>query len=104
MGQSTLGENLNSLLKISDLEGKKEYFSGSYNFKKNVWGTYLHGIFANDNFRRQFINNLRNKKGLPAIKEKIILQQEELEANLEMLAEVVRENLDIDYLMEIMKN
>ncbi|MCI4626220.1 MAG: cobyric acid synthase [Candidatus Magnetoovum sp. WYHC-5] len=32
--------------------------------KDNVLGTYLHGIFDNDHFRRAIINGLRIKKGL----------------------------------------
>ncbi|MEW6602497.1 MAG: cobyric acid synthase, partial [Nitrospirota bacterium] len=33
--------------------------------KGNVWGTYIHGIFDNDEFRTSLINSLREKKGLP---------------------------------------
>jgi adenosylcobyric acid synthase len=32
--------------------------------KGNVWGTYIHGIFDNDSFRRGLINILRVKRGL----------------------------------------
>ena len=28
-----------------------------------VFGTYIHGIFDSDQFRRQILNNLRSKKG-----------------------------------------
>ncbi len=30
-----------------------------------IWGTYLHGIFDADGFRRWFIDGLRMRKGLP---------------------------------------
>ncbi len=32
-----------------------------------IMGTYLHGIFDNDEYRRSLINALRIRKGLPAI-------------------------------------
>ncbi len=33
--------------------------------KGNVWGTYIHGIFDNDEFRTDILNLLRQKRGLP---------------------------------------
>ena len=68
--------------------------------KLNCWGTYLHGIFDNDLFRRDLINTLRIGKGLPsltaccnyaAIKESAI----------DSLAEMVRENIDMAFVREI---
>jgi adenosylcobyric acid synthase len=69
--------------------------------KENCWGTYLHGIFDSDPFRRDLINILRTKTGLlplesacsySAIKEKA----------LDRLADVVRKNIDMDFVKEIL--
>jgi adenosylcobyric acid synthase len=60
----------------------------------NCWGTYLHGIFDNDLFRRGILDGIRAAKGLPpvgtacnyaAIKDKAI----------DALAAVVRESIDM---------
>jgi len=37
---------------------------GGSNSQGNVWGAYLHGIFDEDHFRRWFIDDLRQRKGL----------------------------------------
>ncbi len=68
----------------------------------NCWGTYLHGIFDNNGFRRGLLNGIRESKGLPAIitgvdygalKEKAI----------DNLADLVRKHLDIDFIMRSME-
>ncbi len=58
-----------------------------------IWGSYLHGIFDSDPFRRSFINGLRQDKGLP-----IYTGEEtryDLEPALDRLAIVLRQNLDM---------
>ena len=34
---------------------------------QRVWGTYLHGVFDADGFRRWFIDRLRVRRGLPPL-------------------------------------
>jgi adenosylcobyric acid synthase len=55
------------------------------------WGTYLHGIFDADGFRRWFIDGLRRRRGLPPLVQ--IQAVYDLEPALDRLAEVVRQNL-----------
>ncbi len=59
-----------------------------------VWGTYLHGIFDEDEFRRWFINGLRVHKGLPALA--ISPVSYELESSFDNLASLVRDALDMN--------
>ncbi len=59
-----------------------------------IWGTYLHGIFDADEFRRWFIDRLRIRRNLPAIRK--ICAVNDLEPALENLADVVRRSLKID--------
>lgn len=57
-----------------------------------IWGSYLHGIFDADPFRRWFLDSLRQRRGLPPVGR--ILAPFDLDPALDRLAEVLREHLD----------
>ena len=61
----------------------------------NAFGTYFHGIFHNYNFRREFLNYIRVKKGLEA-KHGEDPYETQKDYSLNRLAEIVEENLDMD--------
>lgn len=65
-----------------------------------IWGTYMHGIFDADEFRRWFIDKLRAHRGLPV--KGTVVAHYNLEPALDRLAEVVRESLDIDRIYRLM--
>ncbi|MCM8535517.1 MAG: cobyric acid synthase [Lentisphaeraceae bacterium] len=65
----------------------------------NVWGTYIHGIFDNDTYRWQFLNELRKQKGI-YLKDKPTAYN--LEPAFDQLASVVRESVDLDKIYQIM--
>jgi adenosylcobyric acid synthase len=65
-----------------------------------LWGTYLHGIFDDDSFRRWFIDRLRMRKHLAAIGE--VVAPYDLEAAFERLADVVRQSVEIEEIYKIM--
>lgn len=67
-----------------------------------VWGTYMHGIFDNDIFRRRILNALRLQKGLPALPVSRNYRAEK-QKNYDRLAHIVRQNLRMDILEKIMK-
>jgi cobyric acid synthase len=58
-----------------------------------VWGTYLHGVFDEDGFRRAFLDDLRRAKGLKPLVEP--QTRFGLEPALERLAASLREHLDM---------
>ncbi len=62
----------------------------------NCWGTYVHGLFENDDFRRGIINQIRKKKGLSPIVNGLKYRDLKEQA-LDNLAAVVRENLDMRF-------
>jgi len=67
---------------------------GQMERSERIWGCYLHGIFDSDEFRRWFIDNLRQRIGLQPIRD--ILAPYDLELAFDRLAASVRENVDMD--------
>lgn len=65
-----------------------------------IWGTYLHGVFDADQFRRHFIDRLRVRRGLPALGK--VQASYDLEPAFDRLADVVRESVDLDKIYRIM--
>jgi len=59
-----------------------------------IWGTYLHGIFDADAFRRWFVDRLRVRRGLAPVG--AVCGTYDLEPGLDRLAAVVRESLAMD--------
>ena len=94
MGISKYGESTNPLFKIYDKNGEKvDYFDGAINEKGNIMGTYIHGVFDGVAFREKIINELRVKKGLKKKKSEVYEHMREKE--LDKLADIVRQSLDM---------
>lgn len=65
-----------------------------------VWGTYLHGVFDSDEFRRWYINRLRGQKGLSAMVG--VQTRYDLNPAFDRLADIVRYNLNMEKIYEAM--
>ncbi|MDI6601592.1 MAG: cobyric acid synthase [Thermoanaerobacteraceae bacterium] len=65
-------------------------------------GTYLHGIFENHGFTVGIINNIRRSKGLSPIDVEIDFKAKK-EEQYDRLAEVVRQNLDMNFIYNLLK-
>lgn len=74
---------------------------GTANEAGNVFGTYIHGVFDNDVFRRSVLNAVRQNKGLEPLANTRNVMAEKQQA-YEHLADVVENALDMDKLYEIM--
>ncbi|MCX5710968.1 MAG: cobyric acid synthase [Candidatus Omnitrophica bacterium] len=66
-----------------------------------IYGTYIHGIFDADTFRRNFLNRIRSKKGWGILSNKTSFNPDR---ELDKLADLVRKNTDMKYLYEILEN
>ncbi|MCJ8499935.1 cobyric acid synthase [Desulfatitalea alkaliphila] len=62
-------------------------------FGGRIFGTYLHGLFDNDGFRRWFIDDLRQHRGLVPLGK--VQAHYDIEPALDRLAAIVRANLDV---------
>lgn len=71
--------------------------TGSANL--SVWGTYLHGLFDNDGFRRWFLDSARERNGLGPVLRRAVY---DIEAQLDRLAQTVRESVDMPEIYRIM--
>lgn len=83
---------------IRAINGKPAFeYEGA--IERRAFGTYLHGIFHNFAFTQGFLNMLREEKGL----EKISLKEWSIEREIERFAEIVKENVDIDYILNALE-
>ncbi len=73
---------------------------GSMDRSERIWGSYLHGIFDGDSFRRWFIDKLRNHIGISPVGE--IVAPYDLEEAFDRLAACLRDNVDMNRIYKIM--
>lgn len=66
-----------------------------------VWGTYMHGLFHNDELRRAWLDGLRAAKGLEILG-KTFSAAELREEQFDRLADATRQSLDMAKIYEIM--
>ncbi len=66
----------------------------------NCWGTYIHGIFDNDAFRREIIDQARKTKGLDTM-DSITSYIDIKNKAIDSLASIVKENIDMDFIKRI---
>ncbi len=98
MGRTKLGKTARPAFRIFP-DGDRSYLDGAVGWKGLVVGTYLHGIFDNDPFRRAFLSFLRERKGLPPSGGGFdyggVLKEE-----LDKFANCLAENLDLEAIRE----
>jgi adenosylcobyric acid synthase len=120
MGESIIDEKMSSDGELSDhgesghdgeAYGMESYeplivmenrMEGSKRQDHQVMGTYFHGIFHNDLFREQLLNDIRGGKGLAPIHNRVSFNQLREEA-FDRLADSVREHVQLDYIEERMR-
>ncbi|MEF2967014.1 cobyric acid synthase [Paenibacillus sp. M1] len=83
-------------------EGGAERPEGCTRPDGRVFGTYLHGLFQNNEWRRAWLNRVRMDKGLPPLENELSAESRKEEA-FNKLADHVRTHLDIPRIYNIMK-
>ena len=74
---------------------------GAVNENGLIFGTYLHGLFDADQFRRTLLNQLRKRKGWSPLPPTVFFRQYQ-EAAFDELAKLVRENLRLEQIYQMM--
>lgn len=93
---------LNPVFKIIERQGKRaEDFDGAVTPDGRIWGTYIHGVFDADNFRRDFLNRIRQDKGWPPLARSTAFDSDR---EFDKLAGLVRENIDLKFLYRILNH
>jgi len=101
-GKSRNIGNYRPAFKIIGREGKNiRDTDGIVTMDGRIYGTYIHGVFDADVFRRNFLNRIRLKMGWGALSKKTSFNPDR---ELDKLASLVRKNIDMKYLYKIFKN
>ncbi|ODS34660.1 MAG: cobyric acid synthase CobQ [Candidatus Scalindua rubra] len=103
MGETELLNGTLPFLKIIERSGKKVNLDdGAISKDGNVIGTYLHGIFDNDEFRLGLINHLRGIKGLiPLLPDELLKAKREKEKQYDRLADLIRKHVKMDLIYDL---
>lgn len=104
MGRSCSGGRAKSLFRIVRRDGKAEDSAdGLAQPDGRAWGTYIHGIFDNDEFRNRFLRELVEKSG-----RKLELGGDSFsysgskDKQFDLLADLVRQYVDVRRVMDIL--
>lgn len=77
-----------------------EGYDGMAASEGRVWGTYLHGLFDSDGFRRTFVDKLRTARGLGPLEAPSPVRPI---SELDKLADLVRSHLTMEHLYKILR-
>ena len=98
-GISTGDIGLFRLRRSADKSGF-DLYDGSV--KRNCFGTYIHGIFDNDKFRRAILNNIRIKKGLNPLGHTYNYAKAKDKA-IDHVANIVKQHLDMGFIKRLIR-
>jgi adenosylcobyric acid synthase len=107
MGRTQLGSRVAGPAFRLEQRGEKHVGldEGAVSEDGRVWGTYIHGLFDNDSFRRSFLNFVRQQKGLSVSTQATDTSTLNLQQRAyDRLADIVRASLDMDLLYDILDN
>ena len=101
MGETHFIEPVGRPLRIVQAGGQEaDVLDGAISADGLIMGTYIHGIFDEDTFRRGLLNRLRVRRGWAELSVQYHYRAEK-ECAYDRLANTVRENLDLEKLMAI---
>ncbi|HFI0567553.1 TPA: cobyric acid synthase [Streptococcus suis] len=103
MGETQLADGVQPFSTIVLQNGEvTERQDGAIGHGGQVQGTYLHGIFDNVAWTRDYLNQLRIKKGLSALDQQVETIQIMKDREYDKLAAILRESLDMTAIYDIL--
>ena len=99
MGRTTRSGRARPAFRVQTEGGTRE--DGAVSPDLRAWGTYLHGVFDSDGFRKSFLDGIRKRKGIEtsAAGSYDRLKQE----GFDKLAAIVRGSIDMKKVYEILQ-
>ena len=97
-GETIVNNPNNIFIKLNNGE-----VAGAINNKGNAMGTYLHGIFDNGDFIKNFIKTLTIKNNLEEEYNEVSTYREYKLNELDKLSKILEENIDMVKVKEILK-
>jgi adenosylcobyric acid synthase len=95
MGETSYENGAESFAEIVR-EGEREAIAdGAIAASGRVWGTYVHGIFDDDGFRRAFLDSARERCGLAPAREHVSVAAQR-QARIDRWADHLRQSLDMN--------
>ncbi len=105
MGRTRLESTASPLLLVVENNTEESHFDGALNTDGTVWGTYFHGIFDNDHFRRRYLDLLKQKRfGAQAASLPTGSFAVQKEKSLDLLADLLADALDMAAIKTIIEN
>jgi len=101
MGISTLNGNAHTLTQIDSIDGSFSKNEGCY--CDNVYGSYVHGIFDNEQVVMTIIKALAAKKGLDYSEIKVKDYNTYKNEQYDKLADILRKSMDMDKIYKILE-
>lgn len=102
MGKTRINSNVNPFAMIIDETGVPIRADGAVSEDGKVWGTYLHGIFDHEIFNRELLGFIADQeKGKAMVERESFIEYKEKQYKL--LAETVRESVDMQRIYEILE-
>jgi len=102
MGETHLGLGARPALRLFSRNSRTglSLDDGAVSADGRAWGTYVHGLFDDDVFRRSFIDSIRERKNLQPLGS--VMTRYDVDLEYDKLAALLRQNLDIDAIYRVL--
>ena len=103
MGETEISDQVSPFSRIVLQNGEEtSRYDGAVSPDKRIQGTYLHGVFDNSQWTRDYLNQIRLEKGLEPITDQAIDLKEFKDLQYDKLAAVIRDAVDMKKIYQIM--